>query len=75
MLVNILSTVLAGRKKKRVSRFDRASGVESPPEEEAVDNTSAIMPYKDPNDFTHYLTGVLQAEPSPQPHSPSWSTR
>lgn len=65
----------AGRKKKRVSRFDRASGAESPPEEEAVDNTGAIMPYKDPKDFSHYLSGVLQAEPSSQPHSPTWSAR
>lgn len=67
----------AGRKKKRVSRFDRASGVESPPEaEEAVDTSNAIMPYREPNtDFTHYLTAVLQAEPGPQPHSASWSNR
>ena len=59
------------RKKKRVSRFDRGSDTESPAEESAVDNTGAIMPYQDPTEFTHYLTNILDAEPSPQ----SWPTR
>lgn len=64
-----MTTHLAGRKKKRVSRFDRASGAASPPEDEPVDTSGAIMPYKDPADFSNYLTDVLKSEPN------DWSSR
>ena len=63
----LMASAVAGRKKKRVSRFDGESGTESPPREDdkPVDNSGALVSYRSEPlnlDFRNYLNS-LTAEP------------